>query len=113
LIKFCTSFRERRSKVTDEVLDLFMTPRPLLWRGVRTDTVLALGDKPDESRPLGDDGKTPGSKNQAKKQEKMELAAERKLQKARAKGGTDGAGADTQTLEAVPWSGSALQLGHP
>jgi tryptophanyl-tRNA synthetase len=94
LIRFCTSFQERRSKVTDIVLDLFMTPRPLLWRGVKTDTVLPLGGHTAGSRVRGDDGKTLGSKNQAKKQKKMVLAAERKLQKARGKSGRDAAGKD-------------------
>ena len=65
--------------MTDDMLDLFISPRPLLWRGLKTDTVLPFVGEVD-SRVAGD-SKTAGSKNQAEKEKKMQLAAERKLQK--------------------------------
>jgi len=63
-----------------------------MWRGVRTDTVLSplVNDDADKAAgsqaqaPSGD-AKTPGSKNQEKKLKKMQLVAEKKLQKAREK----------------------------
>ncbi|KAK4040961.1 tryptophanyl-tRNA synthetase [Parachaetomium inaequale] len=98
LIKFCTSFQERRAKVTDEMLDLFMRPRPLLWGGLKTDTVLPfVAGEVSDSRAAGD-SKTPGSKNQAKKEKKMQLAAEKKLQKTRERD-TGNAGADAVAPE--------------
>ena len=82
--------------MTDDMLNLFMTPRPLLWRGVKTDTLLPLqGGKLAEPPVLGG-GQTPGSKNQAKKERKMQRVAEKKLHRTREKGITDtGAGATT------------------
>jgi tryptophanyl-tRNA synthetase len=100
LAKFCTSFQARRAEVTDAVLDLFMTPRPLLWRGAKADTVLpVLIDKLAEPCVMGAD-KTPGSKNQAKKEKKLQLAAEKKWQKARGKALADCSGAETMGLGA-------------
>jgi hypothetical protein len=49
------------------MLDRFMTPRPLLCRGVKSDAVLPImSDKQAESKPPKD-SKNPNSKNQAKK----------------------------------------------
>lgn len=82
ITKFCSSFQELRSKVTDEVLDRFMATRPLLCRGVMSDTVLAtLADKSagsEEGGPIKD----LNTKNQAKKREKMLRKEEKRSQKA-------------------------------
>jgi hypothetical protein len=76
--------------VTDETLDIFMTPRPLLWRGEKTDIMLPSSEeKPAELRN-GEDGKTPGSKNQEKKLRILRCAANMRLQKAKEWKGTVG-----------------------
>jgi len=97
LSKFCTSFQERRSKVTDEVLDHFMSPRSLLGRGASADTVLPLRDEKSTQHRVGD-SKTPGSKNQEKKLRKLQLAAEKKLQKLKDKDSAGITGDDDDAL---------------
>src|SRR6266480_113550 len=78
LIKFCTSFQKRREEVTDQLLDQFMTPRPLLCRGVLSNTIADDGRSNQQSKgPVKD----PGSKTQAKKMEKLRLAEAKKEQK--------------------------------
>jgi hypothetical protein len=52
-----------------------------LWRGLETDTVLPFVHGEGADSRVARDSKTPGSKNQAKKEMKMQLAAEKKLQK--------------------------------
>lgn len=89
ITKFCYSFQERRSRVTDEVLHRFMTPRPFLCRGVMSDTVFATLRKSagsDEGGPI----KGLNSKNQAKKREKMLRKEKKKSQKAAERGHRDG-----------------------
>lgn len=77
------------------MLDLFMNPRTLLWRGIKADTVLPVRSKPSDPAMVHADSITPGSKNQAKKEKKLQLAAAKKLQKVREKDlantGVDGA----------------------
>ncbi|KAI0535589.1 tryptophanyl-tRNA synthetase [Xylaria digitata] len=80
LTKFCVSFQERRAKVTDEILDQFMTPRPLICRGVRSDTILAATEITIVLKDSSD-AKDPGSKNQAKKLEKLRLIEAKKVNK--------------------------------
>lgn len=64
------------------MLDRFMTPRPLLCRGVMSDTIFSeLGDKSTEARK-GGPAKDLNSKSQPKKREKMLRMEQRKLQKA-------------------------------
>ncbi|KAH8810794.1 tryptophanyl-tRNA synthetase [Xylogone sp. PMI_703] len=80
LAKYCTAFQERRAKVTDEVLDHFMTPRPLLFRGTSTLSFVE-NSKPSESASA-ESGKDPNSKNQAKKLAKQQAVEAKKAQKA-------------------------------
>jgi tryptophanyl-tRNA synthetase len=80
---FVVDFQARRAKVTDDVIDAFMRPRPLDFRGRATDTLIpALGDG---AAKKGNQAADPNSKAQAKKAEKMRLAEEKKKQKAREK----------------------------
>ncbi|KJZ71825.1 Tryptophan--tRNA ligase [Hirsutella minnesotensis 3608] len=83
LSKFCTSFQERRSQVTDATLEHFMTPRLLLYRGVKFSMVLSTVNSKSAESKCGGDDKNPNSKNQAKKVEKLRLIQEKKLQKAK------------------------------
>ena len=76
-----------------------MSPRPLLWRGLKTDTVLPFVDSKSSDTRVPGDSKTPGSKNQAKKEKKMQLATAKKSQKAREKDIAN-AGADAAVLGA-------------
>ncbi|KAJ8131294.1 hypothetical protein O1611_g2334 [Lasiodiplodia mahajangana] len=80
LTKFCASFQERRARVTDEILGQFMTPRPLLCRGVRSDTILTVAET---IAALKDslDTKDHNSKNQAKKLKKLQLIEAKKASK--------------------------------
>ncbi|CAG7997469.1 unnamed protein product [Penicillium salamii] len=96
--KFCLSFQERRSQVTDEMLDRFMTPRPLLYKAVLSNTLLP---EPTDFNSPGS-VKDPNSRSQAKKKEKLRLAQEKKAEKIREKemkakvpGDTSAAGGDT------------------
>jgi tryptophanyl-tRNA synthetase len=74
--RFCTAFQERRAKVIDKTLDIFMTPRPLLWRGEKTDIMLPSSEETPAELRNGGDGKTPGSKNQEKKLRVLQCAAD-------------------------------------
>lgn len=90
LQEYVAAFQERRAKVTDAVVDEFMSPRPLEWKGnpkvPRADLVVpvtkpdgeASGDKPAE----GDGAMT---KNQLKKLQKQQQNAKKKEEKAAAK----------------------------
>ncbi|CAG7967195.1 unnamed protein product [Penicillium olsonii] len=79
--KFCLSFQGRRAKVTDEMVDRFMTPRPLLYKDISSDTLLSKPADPNASGSVTD----PNSRSQLKKQEKLRLAQEKKAQKIREK----------------------------
>lgn len=76
--EFCLDFQRRRADVTDAVLDHYMTPRPLTYRG-------ALAKGPSGPGVDIHNVANPDSKNQAKKLEKQRLAQEKKEQKAREK----------------------------
>ncbi len=79
LSKFCTGFQQRRAEVTDEILDRFMTPRPLLCRG----TTLSITGGGEQSESVSAvPAKDPNSKNQAKKMAKLQAAEAKKAQKA-------------------------------
>jgi tryptophanyl-tRNA synthetase len=80
---FVLDFQARRAQVTDDVLDAFMRPRPLVFRGRATNTLVPAlgGGVARKAGPAAD----PNSKSQAKKAEKMRLAEEKKAQKAREK----------------------------
>jgi tryptophanyl-tRNA synthetase len=71
--------------VTDEVLTEYMTPRPLLYRGIPSNTILsASGSKTGVSRGPTKDL---NSKTQLKKKKKLEAANFKKVQKAQSKMG--------------------------
>lgn len=79
-------FQERRAKVDDTVLNEFMTPRPLEWKGnpkvPRADLVAPVV-KEGEQQPTEGDGKM--TKNQLKKMLKAQQMAERKAEKTKEK----------------------------
>jgi tryptophanyl-tRNA synthetase len=83
LTRFCIAFQERRANVTDQVLEHFMTPRPLLCRGVPANTLLSsVQGKSDLSKaPVKDQN----SKSQMKKMKKLEAANAKKALKAQEK----------------------------
>ncbi|KAK3326271.1 hypothetical protein B0H66DRAFT_550527 [Apodospora peruviana] len=87
---YVAAFQERRAKVTDETIALFMEARPLKWAGnprapivvpqvVSGDSGAAAGGEAG----AGGDGKL--TKNQLKKLEKEKAIAEKKAQKAKEK----------------------------
>lgn len=83
------------------MLDSFMTPRPLLCRGVAVHDLLSnLAEPKAATGPTAN----PESKNQQKKREKLRLAEEKKAQKAREKGeaaaarGDEAEGPKTRTV---------------
>lgn len=90
LTKYVLSFQERRNKVTDAVVDQFMTVRPLEWKGnprvPRADLVVP------ETKPAADDAAASGeagdgkmTKNQLKKLLKGQQLAAKKAAKAKEK----------------------------
>lgn len=89
LQEYVAAFQERRSKTTDEVVNLFMSKRPLQWRGnPRAERVVPVAGKPEEEREGaaaagGADGKM--TKNQLKKLAKEKQIAEKKAAKTREK----------------------------
>jgi len=95
---FVLDFQARRANVTDEVLDAFMRPRPLTFRGRATDALVpaAGGGAAKKAGPAAD----PGSKAQAKKAEKMRLAEAKKAQKAREREAKAGGAAATVVVPA-------------
>lgn len=96
LSEFCLSFQKKRQEITDEMLDRFMTPRPLLCRGVAVlDLLSNLGGPKVASGPAAN----PESKNQQKKREKLRLAEEKKARKAREKGEAKAAAARGDVAE--------------
>ena len=86
LQKYVSAFQERRAKVEDETVKLFMEKRPLKWNGNRNAPKATLqaegssGAAPDRKEG---DGKL--TKNQLKKLEKLKQIEEKKAQKAKEK----------------------------
>jgi tryptophanyl-tRNA synthetase len=71
--------------VTDEVLAEYMTPRPLLYRGIPSNTIISTsGSKTGVSRGPTKD---PNSKTQLKKKKKLEAADLKKALKTQSKTG--------------------------
>ncbi|KAG5944555.1 tryptophan--tRNA ligase [Claviceps sorghi] len=91
--KYVGAFQERRSKVTDAVVDDFMSVRPLEWRGnpnvPRADVVVPVTKQPGDGAPSAgaDAAGAPGemSKNQMKKLLKEQQTAAKKAAKAKEK----------------------------
>lgn len=69
--------------MTDQILEHFMTPRALLCRGVRSDTLLpSIHSKIDPSKGQVKD---PNSKSQLRKMKKLEAVNAKKALKAKEK----------------------------
>ncbi|KAG5985783.1 tryptophan--tRNA ligase [Claviceps pusilla] len=91
--KYVGAFQERRSKVTDAVVDDFMSVRPLEWRGnpkvPRADLIVPVAKQAGDGADAGsaDAGGAPGemSKNQMKKLLKEQQTAAKKAAKAKEK----------------------------
>jgi tryptophanyl-tRNA synthetase len=81
LSSFVTAFQARRAKVTEEILDEFMRPRPLQVHGQLSTSIVPLVGGKGAAKP--GDVADPNSKSQAKKAEKMRLAEAKKAQKAK------------------------------
>lgn len=96
LQKYVAGFQERRSRVTDAVVDEFMATRPLEWKGnarlARADVVVPVAKAAD-----GAAGGDKMSKNQLKKllkeQEILRKKADKEKAKARAAAGGEAAAA--------------------
>ena len=82
--KYCVDFQERRSKISEEVVDQFMTPRPLTFRGQPSDKVLPIVGGPKATQAKADES-DPTSKHQQKKLEKLRQIEAKKAQKAKDK----------------------------
>ncbi|KAI0009590.1 tryptophanyl-tRNA synthetase [Xylariaceae sp. FL0662B] len=82
LQEYVGAFQERRAKVTEEVVDQFMSVRPLKWggnpRAQRTVPILENGPV----QPEGEGGEVKLTKNQLKKIEKEKQIAAKKAAKA-------------------------------
>lgn len=91
LQKYVGEFQERRAKVTDEVVDLFMSQRPLKWKGnPKAPRVVPVVDGSSANAEGATDGAAGDgklSKNQLKKLEKEKAIAAKKAAKAKEKGG--------------------------
>ncbi|KAG8419914.1 tryptophan--tRNA ligase [Metarhizium acridum] len=90
LQKYVGTFQERRSKVSDAVVDEFMSVRPLEWKGnprvPRADLVVPVTGAADGATPAGDAaGAGELSKNAMKKLLKEQRIAAKKAQKAKEK----------------------------
>ncbi|TWU76800.1 hypothetical protein ED733_005494 [Metarhizium rileyi] len=90
LQKYVATFQERRSKVSDAVVDEFMSIRPLEWKGnprvPRADLVVPVTKAADGAGQTGDAAGTGElSKNAMKKLLKEQQIAAKKAQKAKEK----------------------------
>lgn len=97
---YVAAFQDRRAKVTDEVVGLFMERRPLTWVGnpKAPKAVPVLGGKEDaaaEGKEEGGEGKM--TNNQRKKLEKMKMVEAKKAQKAKEKAEAAAAAAKAAT----------------
>lgn len=90
---YVAAFQERRAKVDDEAVKLFMETRPLKWNGnPRAPIVVPQVQNADgEAAGEGGDGKL--TKNQLKKLEKQKQIEAKKAQKAKEKEEKDKAAA--------------------
>jgi tryptophanyl-tRNA synthetase len=83
---YVSGFQERRAKVTDEVVDIFMSERPLHWKGnPRVERVVPVVTGTPGATAENADGMAPLTKNQLKKIEKEKMIAAKKAEKASAK----------------------------
>jgi tryptophanyl-tRNA synthetase len=81
LQEYVAGFQERREKATDEVVDVFMSRRPLKWKGnPKVERIVPVSV--DSSTKTEGDGDGKMTKNQLKKLEKEKWAAAKKAAKA-------------------------------
>lgn len=84
LQEYVAGFQERRAKVTDEIVNEFMSARPLEWNGnpkvPRTDLVVPVTN--DGAADGGKDGNGEISKSQQKRLLKQKQNEEKKAAKA-------------------------------
>ena len=84
MTQYVKKFQEARAKVTDEVLEEFLRPRQLEWRGNPRVEKKKVEEKTEgETAPAGADGQ-PLTKNQQKKLAKLAEQEKKKAEKAAA-----------------------------
>ncbi|KAK4193114.1 hypothetical protein QBC35DRAFT_482656 [Podospora australis] len=84
LQEYVAAFQERRAKVDDEAVKLFMQTRPLSWVGNPNPTrTIPIREKTEGDAEAGGDGKL--TKNQLKKLEKQKQIEAKKAQKEKEK----------------------------
>jgi tryptophanyl-tRNA synthetase len=81
LQKYVAGFQERRAKVDDETVKLFMERRPLKWGGNPRAPIVVPKVENGEAGEAKEDGEGKMTKNQLKKLEKMRQAEAKKAQK--------------------------------
>ncbi|WYZ45010.1 hypothetical protein EsH8_VIII_000326 [Colletotrichum jinshuiense] len=95
LAKFCTGFQERRAKVDESTVDLFMSRRPLVWGSSEMLNSLPIRENTAAGAEAAEGGDGKLTKNQLKKLEKQKQIDEKKAAKAKekeaAKAAADGA----------------------
>lgn len=75
---YVAGFQERRSKVTEEVVDEFMKVRPLEWKGNLNPIKVEDSEDRKEHAEVGIDGTPKLTKNQEKKLLKQKMIDEKK-----------------------------------
>lgn len=79
---YVAAFQERRAKVDDETVKMFMQVRPLKWAGnPRAPIVVPKMEDGAEAGEAKEDGEGKMTKNQLKKLEKLKQAEAKKAQK--------------------------------
>ncbi|KAH8893357.1 tryptophanyl-tRNA synthetase [Thozetella sp. PMI_491] len=83
---YVKGFQERRAQVTEEMVDLFMSKRPLEWKGnPKANIVVPVVEDGAAAPASGEGGDGKLTKNQLKKIEKQKQVEAKKAQKAKEK----------------------------
>ena len=82
---YVLAFQERRAKVGDDTVKLFMERRPLKWVGNPRATIVVPQVENGDAGEAGTEGDGKMTKNQLKKLEKLKQAEAKKAQKAKEK----------------------------
>lgn len=85
LQKYVAAFQERRAKVDDETVKLFMERRPLQWRGNPRVPLVVPKVENENGGDAAAEGEGKLTKNQLKKLEKQKQIEAKKAQKAKEK----------------------------
>ncbi len=89
---YVKAFQERRAQVTDDTVNLFMSQRPLEWKGnPLAKVVVPVREAENADAPEGEGGDGKLTKNQLKKIEKQKQLDAKKAQKAKEKAEADAA----------------------